>query len=46
VTVVSIERGKVRLGVLAPKTIPVHRKEVQDSIDEERRKGEFGTIPN
>ena len=30
VTVVSVEGGKVRLGVTAPASVPVHRKEVLD----------------
>jgi carbon storage regulator len=30
VTVVSVEGGKVRLGVSAPTSVPVHRKEVLD----------------
>lgn len=28
VTVVDIDRGKIRLGVEAPKDVPVHREEV------------------
>jgi carbon storage regulator len=32
VTVVDIRGDKVRLGVSAPKSIPVHRKEVADAI--------------
>lgn len=34
VTVLSFDRGIVRLGIDAPKTIPVHRKEVHDKIVE------------
>jgi carbon storage regulator len=34
VTVLSYDRGIVRLGIDAPKTIPVHRKEVFDKIIE------------
>ena len=30
VAVVSVEGGKVRLGVSAPASVPVHRKEVLD----------------
>lgn len=32
VTVVDIRGDKVRLGVEAPKDVPVHRREVEDAI--------------
>ena len=32
VTVVEIRGDKVRLGVVAPKEVPVHRQEVHDAI--------------
>mgnify|MGYP001575826419 CR=1 FL=1 len=32
VTVVEIRGGKVRLGIRAPKKVPVHRQEVFDAI--------------
>lgn len=32
ITVLSFDRGVVRLGIEAPKSIPVHRKEVHDKI--------------
>ena len=37
VTVVDIRGDKVRLGINAPKEIPVHRKEVYDAIRRENR---------
>jgi carbon storage regulator len=37
VTVLSFDRGVVRLGIDAPKTIPVHRKEIYDKIIEMNR---------
>lgn len=36
-TVVDIRGDKVRLGISAPKSIPVHRKEVYEAIQRERR---------
>ena len=40
IVVVEIRGDKVRLGVQAPKDIPVHRREVYDAI--ERQKKEQG----
>lgn len=38
ITVVDIRGDKVRLGIVAPGEIPVHRKEVYDAIQRENRK--------
>jgi len=37
ITVLSFDRGIIRLGIDAPKSIPVHRKEVYDKIVEMNR---------
>ena len=34
VQVLRIERGKVRLGIIAPEEVPVYRQEVYDLIHE------------
>ncbi len=33
ITIVSIEKDNVRIGIEAPPEIPVHRKEVADAIE-------------
>jgi carbon storage regulator len=38
ITVVDIRGDKVRLGIVAPAEIPVHRKEVYDAIKRENLK--------
>ncbi len=49
ITVLSFDRGVVRLGIEAPKSIPVHRKEVYDKIIELNRqaaKTELAALKN
>ena len=43
IVVVEIRGDKVRLGITAPKEIPVHRREVYDAIHEEEGKRDEGT---
>ena len=37
ITVVDIRGDKVRLGITAPKSVPVHRKEVYEAIQRENQ---------
>lgn len=40
VTIVDIRGDKVRLGIEAPQSVPVHRQEVYEAIQRENRKAE------
>ena len=42
ITVVAIRGDKVRLGIDAPKEVPVHRREVYEAIQRERSQAEAG----
>ena len=42
VTVVDIRGDKVRLGVSAPDSVPVHRREVYEAIQREKRQAGTG----
>jgi carbon storage regulator len=44
ITVVDIRGEKVRLGISAPPHIPVHRKEVYDSIKQSDKDGHGGSV--
>lgn len=37
VTVLAVNGNQVRLGIKAPKTVPVHREEIADKIARERQ---------
>ncbi len=40
IKIVGIYGGKVRLGITAPKSIPVHRREIYDAIKKEKTEAE------
>jgi carbon storage regulator len=44
ITIVDIRGDKVRLGIDAPKEVPVHRQEVYDAIQRERSQADSGQI--
>jgi carbon storage regulator len=50
ITIVDIRGDKVRIGITAPNTIPVHRKEVYEAIQKENREAskvkleDFGSV--
>lgn len=39
IVVVDIRPGTVRLGIEAPKEVPVHRREVYDTINQTKKEG-------
>lgn len=43
ITVVDIRGDKVRLGIDAPKEVPIHRKEVYEAIQREKSRAGTGT---
>ena len=46
ITIVDIRGDKVRLGIDAPKEIPVHRQEVFDAIQRENEQGSPTDTPS
>lgn len=43
ITIVDVRGDKVRLGITAPKNIPVHRREIYDAIQREKAQKTAGT---
>jgi carbon storage regulator len=49
ITVLGFDRGVIRLGIEAPKSIPIHRKEVYDKIiemNQQAAKTELASLKN
>lgn len=40
ITILSVAEGKVRIGIVAPKKVPVHREEVYHKLEQERAYGQ------
>jgi len=45
ITIVDVRGDKVRLGITAPKHIPVHRREIYDAIQREKAQQSDGQVP-
>lgn len=45
ITVVEIRGDKVRLGIDAPREVPIHREEVHEAIKRERAEAEADAVP-
>ena len=45
IVVVEIRGDKVRLGIEAPKEVPVHRREVYEAIMRDRQTAGLGSTP-
>jgi carbon storage regulator len=44
ITIVDVRGDKVRLGITAPKHIPVHRREIYDAIQREKAQKADGEL--
>ena len=45
IVIVDVRGDKVRLGITAPKQIPVHRREIYDAIQREKAQKAEGETP-
>ena len=45
ITIVDVRGDKVRLGITAPKQIPVHRREIYDAIQREKAEAQAAAHP-
>lgn len=46
IMVLDIKEGKVRLGFVAPRNIPIHRKEIHLQLEKEKEGAKNGTKSN
>ena len=46
ITIVDVRGDKVRLGITAPKRIPVHRREIYDAIQREKAEAQAAVHPS
>ena len=46
IIIVDVRGDKVRLGITAPKEIPVHRREIYDAIQREKKEKEQASGPS
>ena len=37
ITVMGFDKGQVRIGIIAPNNIPVHRKEIYDQVQKKKQ---------